>query len=159
MAENNVTREENENVEQDYATLHDRWIFSRGKSSAFCLQFHSFIDRGILEVFVMIVHASWIVNFLLSIAVAVTCAVGDKALQIMTLQPLTKALLDNSIHGFVGLFSAIILLTDHIDKLHVAIACMMMSSLIDADHFVAARSFKLAVRYFALTSKLCSFID
>lgn len=96
----------------------------------------------------MIVHKNWIVNSILSFVVAVTCAVGDKSLQKMPLQPLTKAMIDNSIHGLIGLFSATILLTDNFDKLHMAVACMMMSSVIDADHFVAARSFKLAVRHY-----------
>lgn len=77
---------------------------------------------------------------------AVTCAVGDRTLKNVTLQPITKAMLDNMIHGLIGLFSGIIVLTDHLDKIYLAIACMMMSSIIDADHFIAARSFKLAVR-------------
>lgn len=83
----------------------------------------------------------------MSAIIAVTCVVGDKKLQSIS-NSLTKAFLDNAIHGFVGFFSAIIAFTDHSDKIYLAIACMMVSSLIDVDHFITAKSLKLSVIFF-----------
>lgn len=93
----------------------------------------------------MIVHKSWIVNSLLSLAIAVTCLVGDNRLKSAT-NPLIKAAIDNATHGLIGLLSALIVISVQADKIHLAVVCMAMSSLIDADHFIAARSLKLSVR-------------
>lgn len=93
----------------------------------------------------MIVHKSWIVNSLLSLAIAVTCVVGDNRLKATT-KPVVKAAFDNVTHGIVGLLSALIVTGAQADKLYLAVGCMMMSSLIDADHFIAAKSLKLSVR-------------
>lgn len=92
----------------------------------------------------MIIHKSWVINLVSTSVVAVTCLMGDKRLQ-STTNPMTKAIIDNATHGLIGLFSAIVVLSDHYDKLHLALACMMMSSLVDADHFITARSLKLSV--------------
>lgn len=96
-------------------------------------------------VLTMVVHKSWIINSVSTLLIAVTCLIGDKKMQ-SPMEPMTKAIIDNSTHGLIGLFSAIIVLADHYEKLHLAVACTMMSSLIDADHFLTARSLKLAVR-------------
>lgn len=93
----------------------------------------------------MIVHKSWIVNSLLSLAIAVTCVVGDNRFRAAT-TPVIKAAFDNVTHAIVGLLSATIVIGAQADKFHLAVACMMISSLIDADHFIAAKSLKLSVR-------------
>lgn len=103
----------------------------------------------------MLVHKNWVINSLLSTVIAVTCAVGDKALHTMT-NPLAKAIIDNSVHGAIGFFSALIILVDQRDPvncLQLTVACAVMSSLIDCDHFVAARSLKLAVRKLQLKAE------
>lgn len=96
----------------------------------------------------MIVHKTWIINSLVSCAIAVTCKMGDKLLQTMSAGQLSKAIVDNVTHALVGLLSGIIVVSSHQEKLHLAIGCMLISSLIDADHFIAARSLKLVVRNF-----------
>lgn len=93
----------------------------------------------------MIIHKNWVINSALSSVIAVTCVVGDKKVQSIS-EPLTKALIDNSTHAMVGLLSAVIVFVDQLDKIHFVVVCTVMSSLIDADHFVMAKSFKLAVR-------------
>lgn len=106
---------------------------------------HSRHFAAFLLLFAMIVHKSWIVNSALSAVIAVTCVVGDIKLQ-TTKGQLAKSICDNSTHALVGFFSAIIILTDHLDQYYLAVACLMMSSMIDADHLIAARSLKLSVR-------------
>lgn len=81
----------------------------------------------------------------MSLAIAVTCVVGDNRLK-ASIKPVIKAAFDNVTHGIVGLLSASIVIGAQADKLYLAVACMMISSLIDADHFIAARSLKLSVR-------------
>lgn len=95
----------------------------------------------------MIVHKNWVVNSALSSIIAVACVVGDKKVQSMS-EPWAKALIDNSTHAIVGFLSALIVFIDQSDKIYLALACMLMSSLVDADHFLAAKSFKLSVRNF-----------
>lgn len=96
----------------------------------------------------MIAHKNWIINLTMSSLIAVTCVVGDGKLQAIA-GPLKRAIVDNSTHGLIGFFSALIVLIDQLDgeteKLYLAVVCMMMSSLIDIDHFIAAKSVKLAV--------------
>lgn len=93
----------------------------------------------------MIAHKNWVINTALSLIIAVACVVGDKIVQSMS-EPLSKALVDNLTHAIVGLLSAIIVFTDQWDKIYLSIACLLMSSFIDADHFIAAKSLKLSVR-------------
>lgn len=93
----------------------------------------------------MILHKNWIINSVLSVLIAVTCLLGDKLVQ-ATRDPLVKAAIDSSTHALIGFFSAAVVLTEHREKIHLAVACMVMSSLIDVDHFVMAKSFKLSVR-------------
>lgn len=93
----------------------------------------------------MIVHKNWIVNFVLCAMSAITCWLGDLKLR-RTSEPLIKALADSATHGLVGLFTAAIILTECSDKLYLAVGCMVMSSMIDLDHFIAAKSLKLSVR-------------
>lgn len=95
----------------------------------------------------MIVHKIWIINLVLSVVIAVTCVVGDIKLRTVSKQ-LTKSIWDNAAHALIGFFSSTIILTNHVDYLYLAVACMMMSSIIDVDHFIAARSVKLSVRTF-----------
>jgi hypothetical protein len=115
-------------------------------SSVLCLYTKKLIKSG-KQFTVMIVPRAWIINSLLSTVIALTCAVGDKKFQTST-KPLLKAFIDNSTHGAIGFFSAIIAFWDHRDWIYclqLSAACLMMSSLIDADHFIAARSLTLSV--------------
>ena len=93
----------------------------------------------------MIVHKNWVINSALSSVIAVACVVGDKKVQSMS-EPFTKALIDNSTHAIIGLLSAIIVLIDQWDSIYFAVVCMMVSSFIDLDHFLAAKSYKLSVK-------------
>jgi hypothetical protein len=95
----------------------------------------------------MIVHKNWVINFVLSVMTVATCWLGDLKLR-RGGDPLPKAICDSSTHGLVGLFTSAIILTECSDKLYLAIACMLIASLIDVDHFITARSFKLSVRNF-----------
>lgn len=95
----------------------------------------------------MIVHKNWVVNLALSSVIAVTCAAGDKKLKSVPTSLKKVLLVDNAIHGIVGLFSVFITFMDHSDLFYLAIACMMISSLIDVDHFIAAKSLKLSVSF------------
>lgn len=106
----------------------------------------------------MIVHKNWVINSALSSVIVVACVVGDKKVQSMS-EPLTKALIDNSTHAIIGLLSAIIVLIDHWDSIYLAVVCMTVSSFIDLDHFLTAKSFKLSVKktFFLLCFNLIMF--
>jgi len=91
----------------------------------------------------MIIYKNWIINSALSSVIAVTCVVADKKMQSIS-EPLTKALIDNSTHAMVGLLSAVIVFIDQLDKIHFVVVCAVVSSLIDSDHFVMAKSLKLS---------------
>lgn len=97
----------------------------------------------------MIVHKNWIINSSLSAVTAITCVAGDIKLRTVS-EPLSRSIWDNTAHALIGFFSALIILTDHVDHLHMAIACMIMSSIIDIDHFIEARSARLTVRVIEL---------
>ncbi|KAG5680878.1 hypothetical protein PVAND_010357 [Polypedilum vanderplanki] len=68
---------------------------------------------------------------------------GDNKLNSNETQ-LLKAMYDNITHGLVGFFAAAILFTDDWDRMYWALICMLLSSLIDVDHFISAWSLKLA---------------
>lgn len=103
--------------------------------------------------FVMIANKNWIVNVVLSVMTVITCWLGDLKLR-RPGEPLSKAICDSSAHGLVGFFTAAIILTERSDKLLLAVGCLIISSLIDVDHFIAARSLKLSVRKFLLNHQI-----
>lgn len=87
-----------------------------------------------------------------AIFLGLVCFVGDRLVEYQSDSALGKAICDSLTHAAVGLLSATILvlqLMQHIpirDKLLLILICCLLSSLIDVDHFIAARSLRLAVR-------------
>jgi uncharacterized membrane protein len=95
----------------------------------------------------MIVHKNWVINSLLSGLIVLTCIIGDKKLNSTNERQIVRAFYDNITHGLVGLFSAAILFTDDWERMCWAVICMILSSAIDVDHFILARSLKLSVSF------------
>lgn len=91
-------------------------------------------------------------RIVLTTLLAVVCFVGDRLVEYQSDSALGKAICDSLTHATVGLLSATILvlqLMQHIhmnEKLLLILICCLLSSLIDVDHFIAARSLRLAVR-------------
>lgn len=93
----------------------------------------------------MIFHKIWIINFGLTLAVIVTCIVGDKCLTMTHKPQLFRAITDNLAHALIGLFSCLIVIAENADNFYLALICLILSSLIDIDHFISAKSLRLAV--------------
>lgn len=89
-------------------------------------------------------------NFL-PIVLAVVAVLGDKTLE-LTSKDFYRALVDNSSHGLIGLISwLIIVLKSYKYKTYLinpycdVIVSWIIASVIDIDHFILAKSFKLKV--------------
>lgn len=80
-------------------------------------------------------------------AVLLTSLTGDKLLEKINSSHLFRALADNLAHGLIGLFSAAVVVAENKDNIYLAFICFILSSLIDVDHFIAARSLKLSVSF------------
>lgn len=93
----------------------------------------------------MIIHKNWVINLTLSAVIVLTCFIGDKKLHAVNKQQIFRALCDNVTHGLVGLFACASAFMDNWDKMYMAIICMIISSAIDLDHFIAAKSLRLSV--------------
>ena len=93
----------------------------------------------------MIIHKNWVINVTLSAVIVATCYVGDKKLHAVNEKQIVRAIFDNLTHGLVGLFTCAIAFMDNWDKMYMAVICMVISSAIDLDHFIAAKSFRLSV--------------
>lgn len=82
---------------------------------------------------------------------AMVCTIGDCLVELSWNSCLRKAICDNITHAIVGLLSAlhfICLLNGHVaanEKLRLICGGFLLSSLIDIDHFIEARSFRLSV--------------
>lgn len=67
---------------------------------------------------------------------------------------MTRAILDNVTHATIGFLSAIILIseTNHriiqTERCFLIVVNVLVSSLIDVDHFIVAKSWKLSVIHF-----------
>lgn len=87
----------------------------------------------------------------LTILLAVACIIGDWLVELYSSSPIAKAIFDNATHACVGLLTAPLLFiqlerrVSSAEKNAVTIICGLVSSLIDVDHFIAARSLKLTV--------------
>lgn len=92
----------------------------------------------------MIIHKNWVINLTLSTAIIATCIVGDKKLHAANERQVIRAIFDNAAHGLIGLFACAIAFMDNWDKMYMAVICMIISSAIDLDHFIAAKSFRLS---------------
>lgn len=79
---------------------------------------------------------------------------GDYIENVYAHSLLWKAICDNLTHATVGFFSAIVIIlkTDHrivgMERIGLVVLSVLVSSLIDIDHFVAAKSLKLSVLIF-----------
>lgn len=93
----------------------------------------------------MIIQKNWVINLSLSTAIVVTCLIGDKRLHSIKQTPLIRAVADNMTHGLIGLFTSAIVFIESWDKIYFAVVCMILSSAIDVDHFIAAKSLRLSV--------------
>ncbi|CAO1400824.1 unnamed protein product [Diamesa serratosioi] len=91
----------------------------------------------------MILSRHLLVYCALSSVTISTCYFGDKLVQRTHKNHVLRAIYDNLTHSLIGLFSAAILLINDKDKLYLAGVCMVLSSIIDVDHFIAAKSLKL----------------
>lgn len=90
-------------------------------------------------------------RFILTILNACICIFGDTLVQWNDESQLIKALFDNITHATIGCISAVIIIseTDNqtvgIEKIALIGLSVIVSSLIDVDHFIVAKSIKLAV--------------
>lgn len=90
-----------------------------------------------------------------NIITIVICITGDMLLDKEYNNHLIKALIDNATHSGVGLTSGFVILylSDRkhlslLSKCFLILCCTFISSFIDLDHFIAARSFQLKVNIF-----------
>lgn len=88
----------------------------------------------------------------LTALLAVVCIFGDWLVGLNSNSSIAKAIFDNVTHACVGLLTASLLFIQLDRRISSAernaaiIVCCLVSSLIDVDHFIAARSWKLTVR-------------
>lgn len=90
-------------------------------------------------------------NLILTILNGCICILGDSLVDINHELPILKAICDNLTHATIGTLSASILVRetyqhiDGIERITLIILCTLLSSFIDLDHFVVAKSLKLSV--------------
>lgn len=90
-------------------------------------------------------------RLILTILNACICIFGDTLVQWNDEPQLIKALCDNITHATIGCISAVIIIseTDNrtvgIEKIGLIGLSVIVSSLIDVDHFIVAKSIKLSV--------------
>lgn len=98
----------------------------------------------------MYLISNWLI---LTILNACICIFGDYSVDWNQNSQLVKAICDNITHAAIGLISAAILIsqTNHrstgIERIGLLGLSVLLSSVIDVDHFVVAKSFKLSVIY------------
>ena len=89
-------------------------------------------------------------RIILTTLVSITCLLGDNFVE-LTQHPMLKALADNATHAAIGALSGIAFAvqfyerTSHFFGWFLIFVCFVASSLIDVDHFIAARSWNLEV--------------
>lgn len=93
----------------------------------------------------MIFHKIWITNSGLSLTVIIICIIGDECLGMTHKPQIFRAITDNIAHALIGLLSCGIVIAENVDNFYIAIICLIISSLIDVDHFISARSLRLVV--------------
>jgi hypothetical protein len=95
--------------------------------------------------------------FSIEVLLAIVCLVGDyyvfKSLNLINLflfksfpifnEILIRAILDNFVHGIIGLISWLIIIYPNLN-LNELVASYLFSSILDIDHFINAKSFKIA---------------
>lgn len=79
------------------------------------------------------------------------CILGDYLVEINQESQLFKAIFDNVTHTAVGLFSVFIMISEinhrvsGVERFWLIVIGVLVSSFIDLDHFIVARSLKLSV--------------
>lgn len=87
----------------------------------------------------------------LTTLVIVVCVGGDWLVELNSNSPIGKAAFDNITHAIVGLLSAAILFIQveqrfsSFERIAAIATCFSISSLIDIDHFIVARTWTLSV--------------
>lgn len=90
-------------------------------------------------------------SLFLSVINGGVCILGDYLVDINHGSQMAKAIFDNITHATIGFLSAIILIlqTNHriirSERYLLIAVSVLLSSLIDIDHFIIARSMKLSV--------------
>lgn len=86
-----------------------------------------------------------------TILIGSTCLLGDYLLNKNNNHHIIKSLTDNLTHSLIGLFCAIIIVNYYqniccrIESLLLVLTSFLLSSIIDADHFIEAKSLSLIV--------------
>lgn len=92
-------------------------------------------------------------SIFLSIINGGVCMLGDYLVEINQGSQIAKAIVDNITHATIGFLSAIILIlqTNHriiwTERCFLIAMSVLLSSLIDIDHFIIAKSLKLSVNF------------
>lgn len=87
----------------------------------------------------------------LPVILGATCLLGDTVVDIVKQYDLLRSLCDNLTHAIIGALSALILLIKFQDRLLpdeqklLVIFGFTAAALVDVDHFIEARSFRLKV--------------
>lgn len=90
-------------------------------------------------------------RLILPILNAFICILGDHLVESNGESQLLKAICDNLTHATIGLICGLIIITEAnhrivgIERICLIGMCVVISSLIDVDHFVVAKSLKLSV--------------
>lgn len=90
-------------------------------------------------------------RFILSILNGTICVVGDKLVDLNSNSRIFKAFFDNVTHACIGLVAFLIVvmtLKTNLsinEKILLTFLCFLFSSLIDIDHFLAAKTWTLKV--------------
>lgn len=94
----------------------------------------------------------FILCFIYNILTTVICKCGDTLTQKQFNKNLMNALIDNGTHGAIGFTTGLTIITlidkkycNLLTKCLLVILCGCLSSLIDLDHFIAAKSLQLKV--------------
>lgn len=103
----------------------------------------------------MLVNLLSFLKCLLTIGLGIVCIIGDALVKANQDKPLLKAVCDNMTHGIVGLLSySLVVLSfktriSTIEQLGLLAASFVFSCVIDIDHFIMAKSWRLQV-FFSL---------
>lgn len=79
------------------------------------------------------------------------CVLGDQLVEWNSGSHLQKAICDNATHAFIGFVNALTILYElnrrisWTERVNLVIMSMLVSSLIDLDHFIVAKSMNLTV--------------
>lgn len=92
-------------------------------------------------------------QIVISLLLCATCFIGDYFVQSIKTSRFLKALCDNLTHGLIGTLAAVILINgngfkaklNENEHIFIIVGCFIVSSIIDIDHFIAAKSFNLKV--------------